>query len=161
MKLWLVVLVMLASSFSLVLTWGEINSSSPSLLGRDFGPGNVFVVFVVQFWVLLFCGFHFKGSFHVGADVPADSFELSHVDQIIVWMGFKDHIMASLSTFLTKLSETALMLVRFVSGSKDFHCTLLLCLWFYRLFAESKTTFLSMYKLISMPILVLIFIIIN
>ena len=42
---------------------GEINSSSPCLLGCDSGPGNVFVVFVVQFWVLLFCGFHFKGSF--------------------------------------------------------------------------------------------------
>ena len=27
---------------------GEINSSLPSLLGFDFGPGNVFVVFVVQ-----------------------------------------------------------------------------------------------------------------
>uniref|UniRef100_A0A7N2M2R5 DNA mismatch repair proteins mutS family domain-containing protein n=1 Tax=Quercus lobata TaxID=97700 RepID=A0A7N2M2R5_QUELO len=64
----------------------------------------------------------------VGADVPADSFELSPVDRIFVRMGAKNHIMAGQSKFLTELSETALMLMRFVSGSKDFHCTLLLCL---------------------------------
>nr|POE57964.1 dna mismatch repair protein msh6 [Quercus suber] len=46
----------------------------------------------------------------VGADVPADSFELSPVDRIFVRMGAKDHIMAGQSTFLTELSETALML---------------------------------------------------
>ncbi|KAK9986609.1 hypothetical protein SO802_031560 [Lithocarpus litseifolius] len=67
---------------------GGINSSLPSLLGCDFGPG----------------------SFQVGADVPADSFELSPVDRIFVWMGAKDHIMAGQGTFLTELSETALML---------------------------------------------------
>ena len=120
----------------------------------------MFLWFLLCNWVL-FCGFHLEGSFQVGADVPADSFELSPVDRIFVRMGAKDHIMAGQSTFLTELSETALMLVRFVSGSKDFHCTLLLCLWFYRLFVESKTTFLVMYKLISLPILVLIFSIIN
>ncbi|KAF5455366.1 hypothetical protein F2P56_024955 [Juglans regia] len=46
----------------------------------------------------------------VGADVPAENFELSPVDQIFVRMGAKDHIMAGQSTFLTELSETALML---------------------------------------------------
>ncbi|XP_062143527.1 DNA mismatch repair protein MSH6 [Alnus glutinosa] len=46
----------------------------------------------------------------VGADVPAESFELSSVDRIFVRMGAKDHIMAGQSTFLTELSETALML---------------------------------------------------
>lgn len=49
----------------------------------------------------------------VGADVPAESFELSPVDRIFVRMGAKDHIMAGQSTFLTELSETALMLVSF------------------------------------------------
>ncbi|KAK9282095.1 hypothetical protein L1049_005007 [Liquidambar formosana] len=47
----------------------------------------------------------------VGADVPAESFELSPVDQIFVRMGAKDHIMAGQSTFLTELSETASMLL--------------------------------------------------
>ncbi|XWS76639.1 hypothetical protein CRYUN_Cryun01aG0194500 [Craigia yunnanensis] len=46
----------------------------------------------------------------VGADVPAECFELSPVDRIFVRMGAKDHIMAGQSTFLTELSETALML---------------------------------------------------
>ncbi|KAJ4727792.1 DNA mismatch repair protein [Melia azedarach] len=46
----------------------------------------------------------------VGADVPAESFEFSPVDRIFVRMGAKDHIMAGQSTFLTELSETALML---------------------------------------------------
>lgn len=49
----------------------------------------------------------------LGADVPAESFKLSPVDQIFVRMGARDHIMAGQSTFLTELSETALMLVRF------------------------------------------------
>ncbi|KAK6260322.1 hypothetical protein SCA6_014796 [Theobroma cacao] len=46
----------------------------------------------------------------VGADVPAEHFKLSPVDRIFVRMGAKDHIMAGQSTFLTELSETALML---------------------------------------------------
>ncbi|CAN1353025.1 DNA mismatch repair protein MSH6 [Linum perenne] len=46
----------------------------------------------------------------IGADVPAESFELSPVDRIFVRMGAKDHIMAGQSTFLTELSETASML---------------------------------------------------
>ncbi|CAH2072047.1 unnamed protein product [Thlaspi arvense] len=46
----------------------------------------------------------------IGADVPAESFELSPVDRIFVRMGAKDHIMAGQSTFLTELSETAVML---------------------------------------------------
>ncbi|XP_058109461.1 DNA mismatch repair protein MSH6-like [Magnolia sinica] len=46
----------------------------------------------------------------IGADVPAESFELSPVDQIFVRMGARDHIMAGQSTFLTELSETAAML---------------------------------------------------
>uniref|UniRef100_A0A2P2JZX2 DNA mismatch repair protein n=3 Tax=Rhizophora mucronata TaxID=61149 RepID=A0A2P2JZX2_RHIMU len=46
----------------------------------------------------------------VGAAVPAESFELSPVDQIFIRMGAKDHIMAGQSTFLTELSETASML---------------------------------------------------
>ncbi|CAI0425112.1 unnamed protein product [Linum tenue] len=46
----------------------------------------------------------------IGADVPAESFELSPVDRIFVRMGAKDRIMAGQSTFLTELSETALML---------------------------------------------------
>lgn len=46
----------------------------------------------------------------VGADVPAEHFELSLVDRIFVRMGAKDHIMAGQSTFLTELSETASML---------------------------------------------------
>lgn len=51
------------------------------------------------------------GSPQVGADVPAERFELSPVDRIFVRMGAKDHIMAGQSTFLTELSETSLMLV--------------------------------------------------
>ncbi|KAK7284586.1 hypothetical protein RJT34_19335 [Clitoria ternatea] len=46
----------------------------------------------------------------VGADVPAESFDLSPVDRIFVRMGAKDNIMAGQSTFLTELSETAIML---------------------------------------------------
>ncbi|KAF8387740.1 hypothetical protein HHK36_026394 [Tetracentron sinense] len=46
----------------------------------------------------------------LGADVPAESFELSPVDRIFVRMGAKDHIMAGQSTFLTELSETSSML---------------------------------------------------
>ncbi|XP_068662211.1 DNA mismatch repair protein MSH6 isoform X2 [Aristolochia californica] len=46
----------------------------------------------------------------VGADVPAESFELFPVDRIFVRMGAKDHIMSGQSTFLTELSETAAML---------------------------------------------------
>ncbi|XP_062083571.1 DNA mismatch repair protein MSH6 [Humulus lupulus] len=46
----------------------------------------------------------------LGADVPAERFELSPVDRIFVRMGAKDHIMAGQSTFLTELSETAMML---------------------------------------------------
>ncbi|KAF5741530.1 DNA mismatch repair protein MSH6 [Tripterygium wilfordii] len=46
----------------------------------------------------------------MGADVPAESFELSPVDRIFVRMGAKDHIMSGQSTFLTELSETSLML---------------------------------------------------
>ncbi|GAB4841767.1 hypothetical protein Ancab_022489 [Ancistrocladus abbreviatus] len=46
----------------------------------------------------------------VGADVPAEQFELSPVDRIFVRMGAKDHIMAGQSTFLTEVSETASML---------------------------------------------------
>ncbi|PON72400.1 DNA mismatch repair protein [Trema orientale] len=46
----------------------------------------------------------------LGADVPAERFELSPVDKIFVRMGAKDHIMAGQSTFLTELSETAMML---------------------------------------------------
>lgn len=46
----------------------------------------------------------------IGADVPAEHFELSLVDQIFVRMGAKDHIMAGQSTFLTELAETASML---------------------------------------------------
>ncbi|CAK8544398.1 unnamed protein product [Lathyrus sativus] len=46
----------------------------------------------------------------VGADVPAESFELSPVDRIFVRMGARDNIMAGQSTFLTELSETATML---------------------------------------------------
>lgn len=49
----------------------------------------------------------------VGADVPAEQFELSPVDRIFVRLGAKDHIMAGQSTFLTELSETALMLVTY------------------------------------------------
>ncbi|KAE8660577.1 DNA mismatch repair protein MSH6 [Hibiscus syriacus] len=44
------------------------------------------------------------------SDVPAEHFELSPVDRIFVRMGAKDHIMSGQSTFLTELSETALML---------------------------------------------------
>ncbi|KAH7852893.1 hypothetical protein Vadar_030612 [Vaccinium darrowii] len=46
----------------------------------------------------------------LGADVPAENFEMSPVDQIFVRMGVKDHIMAGQSTFLTQLLETASML---------------------------------------------------
>ncbi|XP_057474469.1 DNA mismatch repair protein MSH6-like [Actinidia eriantha] len=46
----------------------------------------------------------------VGADVPAECFEMSPVDRIFVRMGAKDHIMAGQSTFLTELLETASML---------------------------------------------------
>ncbi|XP_042414294.1 DNA mismatch repair protein MSH6 isoform X1 [Zingiber officinale] len=43
----------------------------------------------------------------LGADVPAESFQLSPVDRIFVRMGARDNIMAGQSTFLTELSETA------------------------------------------------------
>ncbi|KAK1318580.1 DNA mismatch repair protein MSH6 [Acorus calamus] len=46
----------------------------------------------------------------LGADVPAESFELSPVDRIFVRMGARDHIMTGQSTFLTELTETASML---------------------------------------------------
>ncbi|KAJ0987201.1 hypothetical protein J5N97_005557 [Dioscorea zingiberensis] len=46
----------------------------------------------------------------IGADVPAERFELSPVDRIFVRMGARDHIMSGQSTFLTELSETAAML---------------------------------------------------
>ncbi|GAB2298057.1 hypothetical protein Dimus_032132 [Dionaea muscipula] len=46
----------------------------------------------------------------VGADVPAEHFELSLVDRIFVRMGAKDQIIAGQSTFLMELSETASML---------------------------------------------------
>ncbi|KGN45011.1 DNA mismatch repair protein MSH6 [Cucumis sativus] len=46
----------------------------------------------------------------IGADVPAESFELAPVDRIFVRMGARDQIMSGQSTFLTELSETALML---------------------------------------------------
>lgn len=50
---------------------------------------------------------------HIGADVPAERFELSLVDRIFVRMGARDHIMAGQSTFLVELTETASMLVCF------------------------------------------------
>ncbi|XAR61404.1 hypothetical protein NMG60_11035096 [Bertholletia excelsa] len=46
----------------------------------------------------------------IGADVPADSFEMSPVDRIFVRMGARDNIMAGQSTFLTELLETSSML---------------------------------------------------
>ncbi|XP_072995622.1 DNA mismatch repair protein MSH6 [Typha latifolia] len=46
----------------------------------------------------------------IGADVPAESFELFPVDRIFVRMGARDHIMAGQSTFLVELTETAAML---------------------------------------------------
>ncbi|KAL6130393.1 hypothetical protein ACLB2K_068772 [Fragaria x ananassa] len=77
---------------SFILGWGwEVNSASPSLLGFDFSPG---------------------------ADVPAESFELSPVDRIFVRMGAKDHITVGQSTFLTELSETATMLLVYMAYFK-------------------------------------------
>lgn len=67
----------------------------------------------------------------IGADVPAESFELAPVDRIFVRMGAKDQIMSGQSTFLTELSETALMLVgyccitdqfSYFAASSDFSC---------------------------------------
>lgn len=49
----------------------------------------------------------------LGADVPAECFELSPVDRIFVRMGARDNIMSGQSTFLMELSETAGVLVRF------------------------------------------------
>ncbi|KAJ4730458.1 DNA mismatch repair protein MutS [Rhynchospora pubera] len=46
----------------------------------------------------------------IGADVPAERFDLSLVDRIFVRMGARDHIMAGHSTFLVELTETASML---------------------------------------------------
>ncbi|CAA7388969.1 unnamed protein product [Spirodela intermedia] len=46
----------------------------------------------------------------LGADVPAERFELSPVDRIFVRMGARDHIISGRSTFLTELTETASML---------------------------------------------------
>ncbi|PAN12331.1 hypothetical protein PAHAL_2G259800 [Panicum hallii] len=46
----------------------------------------------------------------IGADVPAENLELSLVDRIFVRMGARDHIMASQSTFLVELMETASVL---------------------------------------------------
>ena len=48
----------------------------------------------------------------IGADVPAESFELAPVDRIFVRMGARDQIFAGRSTFLTELTETASMLVQ-------------------------------------------------
>ena len=49
---------------------------------------------------------------HVGADVPAKSFEMTAVDAIFVRMGAKDNIVAGQSTFMVELGETAAMLRR-------------------------------------------------
>lgn len=72
-------------------------------------------LYICKYTGLLFCfncfPYHSCLS-QVGADVPAEHFELSLVDRIFVRMGAKDHIMAGQSTFLTELSETASMLVR-------------------------------------------------
>uniref|UniRef100_A0A0D3H6Q7 DNA mismatch repair protein n=1 Tax=Oryza barthii TaxID=65489 RepID=A0A0D3H6Q7_9ORYZ len=46
----------------------------------------------------------------IGANVPAESFELSLVDRMFVRMGARDHIMAGQSTFLVELMETASVL---------------------------------------------------
>lgn len=59
--------------------------------------------------------FHWHILLQIGADVPAESFELSPIDRIFVRMGARDNIMAGQSTFLTELSETAAMLVRLFS----------------------------------------------
>nr|TKS12007.1 hypothetical protein D5086_0000065930 [Populus alba] len=56
----------------------------------------------------------------IGVDAPAESFELSPVNRIFVRMGAKDHIMAVQSTFLTELSETALVLVSFLGNFEAF-----------------------------------------
>ncbi|KAJ6941380.1 hypothetical protein NC651_007233 [Populus alba x Populus x berolinensis] len=56
----------------------------------------------------------------IGADAPAESFELSPVNRIFVRMGAKDHIMAIQSTFLIELSETALVLVSFLGNFEAF-----------------------------------------
>ncbi|KAF7137757.1 hypothetical protein RHSIM_Rhsim07G0149300 [Rhododendron simsii] len=82
MMLLLEVLVMQASSFSLVLIWAE----SP--------------LFYAKFAILD----------QLRVDVPAESFEMSPFDRIFVRMGAKDHIMAGQSTFLTELLETTFML---------------------------------------------------
>lgn len=47
----------------------------------------------------------------IGANVPAEQFEMSPVDKLFVRMGARDHIMAGQSTFLVEMSETAAMLV--------------------------------------------------
>lgn len=67
--------------------------------------------------------FTFAWFIQVGADVPAESFQLSPIDQVFVRMGAKDHIMAGQSTFLTELTETASMLVRLVAVPYREHST--------------------------------------
>lgn len=53
----------------------------------------------------------------IGADVPAEDFQLSPVDRIFVRMGARDNIMAGQSTFLVELLETASMLTSATSNS--------------------------------------------
>ncbi|XP_010556697.1 PREDICTED: DNA mismatch repair protein MSH6 [Tarenaya hassleriana] len=94
-----------------------------SLGGGSFVPNNVKIGGAGQASFVLLTGPNMGGKStflrqvclavilaQIGADVPAESFELSPVDRIFVRMGAKDHIMAGQSTFLTELSETAVML---------------------------------------------------
>ncbi|BBN02356.1 DNA mismatch repair protein MSH6 [Marchantia polymorpha subsp. ruderalis] len=53
----------------------------------------------------------------IGANVPAEQFEMSPVDKLFVRMGARDHIMAGQSTFLVEMSETAAMLRGATSNS--------------------------------------------
>lgn len=53
----------------------------------------------------------------VGADVPAESMELTPVDAVFVRMGARDNIVAGQSTFMVELAETAAMLRRATANS--------------------------------------------
>lgn len=104
------------------------------LTGPNMGGKSTLIrqvcIAVILAQVLFFFSFSFKlflpivslfqlalvSSSQLGADVPAEYFEISPVDRIFVRMGAKDHIMSGQSTFLTELSETASMLVSFQFG---------------------------------------------
>lgn len=93
------------------------------MLGCNFGPGKILILLPLSLGLFSFVSLSSVLVLsQLGADVPAESFEMSPVDRIFVRMGAKDHIMAGQSTFLTELLETASMLVCFLATKLTNSC---------------------------------------